>query len=188
MNYYLSAYADYFRYLCTQHPEVMHSELSGHRAFEVRPLEEAFSDVRTSATTKGVLVHLLLPAITYGADQGGNARKVYEFGLLVAKWHGSRESTKKTILDAMSAAERIADELVARLVADSRAGVGLFQYGLDNPDNLGLSGEFVSLEGDASYSGVVYTFKVPAWRCLDVADVAWIDSGTTPSTIPTLLQ
>jgi len=188
VNNYLSAYADYFRYLCTQHPEVLHSELSGHRAFEVKPMEEAFSDIRTGANTKGVIVHLMLPAITYGADQGGNARKVYEFGLLVAKYHGSRESSKKTILDAMSAAERIADELVARMVGDSRAGVGLFSYGLDNPDNLALSGEFVTLEGDASYSGVVYTFKVPAWRCLDVADVAWLDAGTTPNEIPTLLK
>lgn len=186
MNNYLNAYADYFRYLCTQHPDVLHAETSGQRAFEVKPLEEAFSDVRTAATEKGVLVHLLLPAISYGSDQSGNARKYYEFGLLVAKYHGQREATKKVILDAMSTAERIADDLVTRLIYDSRQGVGLFQYGLDNPDNLALGGEFVMMEGDASYSGVLYTLKIPAWRCIDVDEVAWVDDGTTPEEIPTL--
>lgn len=177
---YLSDVVAYFRYLCEQHPSLLHTETTGERVFEVLPLEEAFSALRAGAKEKDYLVRLLLPQISL-SNQGENAAKGYEVSLLVLRYHGTREATKSGIVAALSNAEQVADNFFQRMVLDSRAGHPLFLGRADQASGLNMSGECVMNVMDGAYSGVLYSFFIATFRCLTGDfDVPWEDGGATP--------
>ena len=175
---------DYFRYLSTQHPLLLHDDAAGSRVFEVRDLENTFGALRSGAKEKDFLVRFVLPTLTM-KRYDNNAWKVYQTGLLVLKHHGKREIEDADVIAAMKAAEQVADEFVERMVSDSRNGYALFGNALDNVDNLHLTGEFVTFQLDSTYSGVLIMFDLPVFRKMistDTADcdaVAWADGGLT---------
>lgn len=175
---YIADVVQYFQYLCEQHPELLHADEAGQRVFEVRQLEEAERDPRTGIKEKDFLVRLVLPT-TELSDQTGNAVKTYEVGLLIAKYHGAREADPADWIAAMSAAERIGDEFVTRMVADSRAGNPLFFGRADMVGGLGVTSEFLMQVGDTSYSGVLLIFRMSTFRCLDPDDTDWVDDALT---------
>jgi hypothetical protein len=185
MQQYLADIVAYFKYLCTQHPLLLHTDATGDRIFEVRDLEDAFGSLRSTARAKSYVVRFVFPTMGLTRDHDG-ARKSYELGLLILKWHGKKESEDADVVAAMSAAETVADDIIERIVTDSRQGYGLFEYGIDNPDNLNLQGEFIQRSLDGSYSGVLYMFRFDTPRKLsslsatDCAAVEWLDGGVTP--------
>ena len=89
---YIDDAIDYFKYLCEQHPALLHDDDSGGRVFDVRDLDNAFGGLRTGMKEKSFAVHLVLPTMDYRHEVGNNARKAYQFGLLVAKYHGRRDT------------------------------------------------------------------------------------------------
>lgn len=163
---YLEDIVSYYRNLCAQHPDLQHGEDSGERVFEVRVYEEAFAAIRTEGKEKDYQVRLIIPSLSL-VENSGDARKLYQFGLLVLKYHSRREQDRFSAVAAMSAAERVADSIVARMIRDSRAGEGPFQNLIDNPDSIGQGGDFVQAEGDGSYVGILYFFTVPVDRYID---------------------
>lgn len=163
---FLSDLVDYFRGLCEAHPDLLHDEASGSRVFEVVPLEEAFNDIRSGAKEKGYLVRLVLPTMSM-SDHQNNAAKVYEVGLMVLKYHGTREAMKANYIAALTDAEKVADNFIASMVQDSRDGNALFFGRSDRVEWMQVSGDFVTLDGDGSYSGVQYTFRMATFRCFD---------------------
>lgn len=179
---------DYFTYLATQHPALLHSDVSGQRVVEVASLEEAFGDVRTGARPQGPLLRLVLPTSTL-SDLNDGAYKQYQWGLMVLRWHGA-DPTPAQMVAAIGAAETIADDLLARLISDARAGHPLLKFGPRSANALGMAGEVVERMADGTYSGVLYTFNImealglrstPSSEC---APVAWLDGGLTPSNVP----
>jgi len=175
---------DYFRYLSTQHPLLLHDDAAGSRVFEVRDLENTFGALRSGAKEKDFLVRFVLPTLTM-KRYDNNAWKVYQTGLLVLKYHGKRDIEDADVITAMKAAEQVADEFVERMVSDSRNGYALFGNALDNVDNLHLTGEFVTFQLDSTYSGVLIMFDLPVFRkiistdTVDCDAVAWADGGLT---------
>jgi len=181
MAQYLSDAVDYFKNLCVQHPDLLHSETSGERVFEVKAYEAAFGDFRTGGQEKAFFVRFILPTIVY-AKSGNNARKVYKAGLMVGKYYSTREDEKTAKVEAWSAAERVADDFMARIVADSRNGHPLFFNSIDNPENLGVEGDFLDNQGDGSFAAVLYFFDFSNFRCLDAGGdefAEWLDGGLT---------
>lgn len=181
MAQYLSDAVAYFQNLAEQHPDVLHSETSGQRAFEVTAYEEAFSDFRTAGQEKAFFVRLVLPTMRWEASHE-NARKVYQAGLMVGRYYSRREAAKSDLVEAWSEAERVADDFVARMVADSRNGHPLFFHSIDRPENLKLTGDFWDVQGDGSYAAVLYLFEFGNFRCVDPtgSEVAeWLDGGST---------
>lgn len=177
---YLSNLVTYFRYLCEQHPQLLHAETSGQRVFEVRAYEEAFGDFRTAAAEKGYAVRLILPTFAYQGD-GNQAAKRYQVGLLVARYYSRREDSKTEVVAAMSDAETVGDAFLARIVADSRNGHPLFHYTADDAGALQVTGDFLDFQGDGAYAGVLYLFEFSTFRGLDAAcGVVWADGGLTP--------
>lgn len=176
MAKYLSDAVDYFKNLCVQHPDLLHSETSGQRVFEVKAYEEAFSDFRTAAQEKAYFVRFIMPTMRL-EQSGNNARKVYQAGLMVGKYFSTREDAKTAKVAAWSDAERVADEFVARMVTDSRAGNELFFSSIDSVGNLNLSGDFLDAQGDGSFAAVLYMFDFATFRCLDAAldGAGWLD-------------
>ena len=63
MNY-LDDIISYFKYLCTQHVLLLHSDNVGSRVFEVRDLDAAFGALRTGVKEKDFLVRFILPTIS----------------------------------------------------------------------------------------------------------------------------
>lgn len=181
MNYYLTDFVEYFAYLCTQHPDLLHQEATGERVFEVVAYEDAFSDFRTAAQEKAFFVRLILPTMRF-ERQGANARKVYQAGLMVGRYYSRREDLKAEMVEAWSDAERVADDFVARMVADSANGYALFGGTADSIDRLNLTGDFLDVQGDGSWAAVLYMFDVGTFRCVDPngAEYAeWEDGGLT---------
>lgn len=177
MAKYLSDIVSYFQNLCVQHPSLLHAETAGSRIFEVVAYDEAFGDFKTGASEKGYAVRLLLPTMKMEASSD-NARKMYQVGLMVAKYYSTREDSKTAKITAFSAAEQVADDFVARMVYDSRQGNDLFFGSLDNVDNMGLTGDFIDSAGDGSYAAVLYLIDFATFRCLDPLGAGfadWID-------------
>lgn len=165
MNY-LAEVVAYFKTLCMQHPTLLHLDTVGSRVFEVVAYDEAFSDFRTASEEKQYFVRLLLPTISL-SNQNNNARKVYQLGLMVAKYYSRREDAQTEKVVAMSAAEHVADDLIAYVMEDARGNTGPFAYMLNHVEELGLTGDFLDTIGDGSYAGVLYMLDLPVWRCID---------------------
>lgn len=180
MNYIEEIIA-YFKYLCEQHPLLLHTDTVGERVFEVRDLDNAFGALRTGAKEKNFLVRFVLPTITE-RRYDNNAWKVYQAGLLVLKYHGKRETVDNDIIEALDAAEQVSDDFIARIVSDSRNGYELFGSALDNVDNLHVQAEFLTFQLDGTYSGILAMFDLPVFRTLSstLCDaVVWEDGGLT---------
>lgn len=177
MAKYISDVVDYFKNLCVQHPDLQHGEAVGEVVFEVVAYEEAFGDFRTAAVEKEYFVRFILP--TMGMTRSdNNARKTYQAGLMVGKYYSTREDEKTVKVEAWSAAERVADDFIARMVYDSRQGNALFFNSIDEPGNLKLSGDFLDNAGDGSWVAVLYMFEFSTFRCLDPGGddfAGWID-------------
>ncbi len=181
MAQYLSDAVDYFKNLCVQHPDLLHSETSGQRVFEVSAYEAAFGDFRTGAQEKAYFVRFILPTLRFERS-GDNARKMYQAGLMFGKYYSTREDEKTAKVEAWSDAERVADDFMARMVADSRNGHPLFFGSIDNPENLKVTGDFLDVQGDGSFAAVLYMFDFGNFRCLDPGGAgyaAWEDGGLT---------
>lgn len=176
---FLADIVEYFSYLSTQHPALLHTDTAGARVFEIRDLDNAFGALRTGMKEKDYAVRLVLPSAEYRSE-ANNARKIYQFGLLVAKYHGRRDMTDADVIEAISAAERVAEDFLERIVSDSRNGLPLFGSSVDQVDNLKATLEVVSALFDGSYSGVLLLFELsPMRKIISTAcdPVAWEDGG-----------
>lgn len=179
--FYLNDVVAYFQYLCEQHPDLLHDEAVGERVFEVVAYEDAFSDFRTAAVEKAFFVRFVLPTMRM-ERQGANARKWYQAGLLVGRYYSRREDMKAEMVEAWGDAERVADDFVARMVADSANGYPLFNGSIDTIDRLGLTGDYWDVQGDGSWAAVLYMFDFGMFRCIDPAGAEyaeWVDGGLT---------
>jgi len=182
---YLDDVVDYFRYLCTQHPDLLHSDTVGQRVFEVRDLDEAFGALRSGAKEKACLVRLILPTMDLRSESN-NARLAYQLGLLVAKYHGRREVLDADTIEAIAASEKIAGEILERVVSDSRNGHSLFGSSVDQASDLKATGEVLLRLMDGTYSGVLFMFEFTTFRkiysqvTVDCDGITWLDGGLTP--------
>ena len=179
MNNYLSDFVAYFENLCVQHPDLQHDEATGERVFEVVAYEEAFGDFKTAGQEKTFFVRFILPTMQF-RDQGDNARKVYQMGLMVGRYYSRREDGRTEMVEAWSDAERVADDFIARMVTDSRNGYALFSNSVDKVGNMNIAGDFWEAQGDGSFCAVLYMFEVGNYRCIEGDDVVdWADGGLT---------
>jgi hypothetical protein len=179
MAQYLDDIVDYYKALAENHPTLAHNESAGNRAFEVVSYEEAFSDFRTGAQEKTFFMRLVLPTVSFSRS-GNNAKKHYQCGIMVGRYYSTREGDKTAKITAWAAAEKVADDIIARMVYDSREGHQLFFNTIDTVDNLNLNGDFIDVQGDGSYAAVMYLFDFANFRCVDGAGsefiaVGWLD-------------
>ena len=179
MAKYITDAVDYFENLCVQHPLLTHKEASGSRIFEVVNYDQAFGDFKTGATEKSYFVRFIMPTMTFSSSDN-NAKKRYQCGIMVGRYYSTRENDKATKLLAFNEAETVADDFVARMVADSRDGHTLFFNSIDKIENLNISGDFLDVQGDGSYAAVLYLFDFATFRCIDSAGsdflaVGWLD-------------
>lgn len=174
-------YRKYFKHQAVHHPDLQHDDASGQRVFEVIDVEEALADFRSISTPKGYLMRLINYTYQIGMNDGADAQKYINGGFIIAKYHSHRRDGEDGFNTAMLQSEKIVDEIIEKMVADSRNGHPLFNRSLDTVNSINVQPKIYT--GDSGYSGWICTFNISNyWRnCITHADApAWTDNGQTP--------
>ena len=177
----LDTYINYFKHQAENHPLLAHSDSLGSRVFATITTEEALGDFRSGARSKGYIMRLL--EYSYQVTDAGNheVTKRHEGGFIIAHYHSSRDGGDTQYLEAVAKAERVVDDMIEKMIADSKAGHPLFYYSLDSrQDFIVTPARFI---GDASYSGYLCLFSFNSFfrNCITAEDApAWGDDGATP--------
>ena len=103
----------------------------------------------------------------------------------MAKYHSPRQGGRNAFFSAMTDAERVGDEIVEKMIADSKNGHPLFHYSLNTTQNVFVQPQIAT--GDLSYVGWMYLFSFAnAWRnCITHPSAPnWSDTSNvaTPQT------
>lgn len=171
-------YRAYLKHQAVNHPDLQHTDAEGGMVFAMMHVEEALSDLRTSAKEKAFLMRGF--HYTYALDDDGEGRKRLQGGFMVAKYYSATEAGTTAMLAAMDDAERVVDEIVEKMISDSRAGHPLFFHSLDSGQRIDVRPR--PLMSD-SYAGwlCLFDFYQDYRVCLTHEDApAWIDGGQTP--------
>ena len=172
---------DYFETGCAAHNDLQHQITAGHRVFALTSVEQALGDFRAGAQHQGYIVRLV--EYTYDVTQTTHeAVKTLQFGLLVAKYSNINAGGATAYLAALSDAERVMDDFINRMVADSRAGHPLFDSYFDNQQQINV--QPLERTGDASYCGWMAIIRLPQYfnNCFNPDPARWSDGGLTPFT------
>ena len=174
-------YRKYFEHQCVNHPDLAHASTAGSRVFEMVSVEEALGDFRSGAKEKGFIFRLLQYTYTVGDDGVHEVKKAMQGGFVIARYFSGRILGTADYYEAMEDAERVIDEMIEKMLADSRAGHPLWYYSLDARQDIIV--QPVTVLGDASYTGWLCTFRWSNFfrNCLsDPAAPVWLDEGATP--------
>ncbi len=173
-------YVDYFKHQVMSHPE-MDYQVGVNEVFRVVNVEESIGDLRSGGSTDGYLFRLIM--YTYRVSRSSkqaDAKKYLTGGWIIAKGHSPRTDGTNGFLQAMADAEKINDEIIEKMIADSENGHPLFYHSF-NTDQQINSQPKVHATG-AGYSGWLTTFQFSNWfrNCPQAGDPAWADGGLTP--------
>lgn len=168
-------YIDYFEHQADNHPDL------GAASFRLISVDEAMGDFRGGVPTKGLILRLI--EYSYSVGDGGrtNMEKTIQGGFLVAQHYSNRATGTEGYKSAMTIAERVTDELIEKIIADSIAGHPLFNYSLDSRQNFQVNP--LPRSGDGSYAGYMVLFEFSNFfRVCPTHDdaPAWADGGATP--------
>lgn len=171
-------YRAYLQHQAASHPDLQHDDAEGSRVFAMMNIEEAVSDLRSSAQTKTYIMRGLY--YTYNVTDNGEGRREVQGGFMIAKQYSSREQGSNAFFTAMDDSERIVNEMIEKIVSDSRVGHPLFFHSLDADQNFVVRPR--PLVGDG-YAGWFcnFTFVTSFTVCIEADDApAWSDGGQTP--------
>ena len=176
----IEAYEAYFREVAEQHKQLAHVDAYGERCFEFMDIAEAFGSIRDGVRPQGFIFRLFRPYRRFVKREGGTFR-VLEGGFLIAKFGDVRQQGDGIVTLAMDESLLIVDQVVARMVGDSRNGHPLFEYGADKADALGFQALPATNVGDGTYHGFSCTFELsaPFEATGDCEPDAWLDGGVT---------
>lgn len=175
-------YVAYFKHQAENHPDLLHSDAVGSRVFQVVSVDEAMGDFRTGAKEKATIMRLL--NYTYVISDRGQTevRKYLQGGFIIASYYSNKAGGTDAYLAALAKSEKIADEIIEKMIADSKAGHPLFHRSLDSRQQITVSP--VTDTGDGTYTGWLVLFDFyEYWRnCITSEDApAWLDDGVTPT-------
>ena len=171
-------YRAYLKHQAIHHPALQHSDAEGQRVFAMMQVEEALGDLRTAAKEKDYLMRGF--HYTYHVQDDGQGRKHIQGGFLIARYYSASEGGTAALLAALDDAETVMDELIEKIISDSRAGHPLFSHSLDSGQQIQVRPR--PMVGD-SYAGWMCFIDFYNWFrvCLeDPAAPAWLDGGQTP--------
>ena len=178
-------YRKYFLHQAIHHPDLAHQP-DRDRVFEIIDVEEALGDLRTSAKEKDFIMRLLMYTYELNDNYTEDINKYMHGGFIIAKHHSHRKDGKNGFYEAMRLSEKVVDEIIDKMIGDSRNGHPLFYYSLNTAQNIQVAP--LRHAGDIGFSGWLCTFRIASWfpHCLakgitDAEHVpAWTDGGITP--------
>lgn len=175
----LLLYRDYFRHQAINHPTLAHTFTS--RVFAMIGVDEDYGDLRSMVKEKDYVMRLLEYTYQAGQDQGGVFRKSLRGAFMVAKFYSPRNNSSAEYHAALHAAETIMDNIIEKMIRDSRNGHPLFGYALDSTQDFQIAP--VLRPADGAYAGweCVFTLRPLFPEACD--SVGWLDGGVTPYTL-----
>lgn len=181
---FADVYNAYFEHQAINHPDLLHDPASGQRVFSIISLEEALGDFRSGTKEKGPIMRLIEYSYTTSDFGQHEVRKRIEGGFIIAHYHSARAGGSEDYLQAMVKSERICDEVIEKMIGDSKAGHPLFYYSFSSRQDVAVNPtRFI---GDACYSGYMCLFSFSNYfrACPDGEDApAWLDGGVTPQNL-----
>lgn len=173
-------YRKYFRHQCVNHPDLLHADAAGSRVFQLIDVEEALGDFRSGAKEKGYIFRLV--NYTYQVGDNGNHETLKEVqgGFLVAKHFSSRKTGTTDYYTAVQNSERITDDIIEKMFADSRNGHPLWHSSLDSRQQITVQPQTLNTD---SYTGwlVIFRWWYPFRDCITSEEAPdWGDGGKTP--------
>ena len=144
-------------------------------------VDEAVGDFRSGVKEKGYIMRLL--EYSYQVSDSGQHEvlKMHQGGFLIAHSYSERAGGAAAYMAAKGLAEKVMDEMIEKMIADSKNGHPLFYYSLDSRQDFNVTP--VKHVGDASYTGYLCLFTFRSWfrNCItDPTAPAWVDEGVTP--------
>lgn len=174
----IQLYYDYFRHQARTHVDLLHQEAEGQEVFGIIDIEQALGDFRTDIQPKGYMMRLI--NYTYSIGQRTHeATKELQGGFVIAKQYDPR-GDRTLYHAAMSAAEQVTDDIIGKMILDSRAGHPLFDHYFDDKQDIRVSP--VLATGDGAYCGWMCIFRTPQFfaNCFNPNADRWTDGGQTP--------
>lgn len=172
-------YRAYWLHQAENHPELQHTEES--KVFEMISIEEAFGDFRMGAKEKSFILRPIFYTYRVGINtQDGQSLKQAQGGYIIAHYYDPRGGGSQAMLDALDKAERVNDQLMEKIIADSRAGHPLWNRSLDSNQN--FNSQPVLLTSGLCYVGyrTVFNFHNAIPLCYPAEQAEWDDDGLTP--------
>jgi uncharacterized short protein YbdD (DUF466 family) len=177
----IELYEKYFEHQAKTHPDLLHTATDGDKVFFRMEDTERKTSFVTGIRPDSYLF-ILLPAeyvVTDGNDRLGQKR--INGGFIMAHSYHPRNNSDTELRTARYRAEARTDEIIEKMIADSRAGHPLFNYSLDADQDIRV--QVAQRTGDVTYTGYLVTFEFsPFFRIcptgLDAPD--WTDGGVTP--------
>lgn len=177
-----SEYVNYFKYLCTQHPEIRHAEEKHKDAFAIIDIED-LGEFRTKIKTKDIVFRLINYMNKLGQNTTGQEYKALQGGFLIIDFFSPRSAGSSGLQAALDRAETVTDQFIERMVLDSRNGHSLFSHSLDSAQNFTVE-TAIGLHSDGSYAGWLVLFD---WEYFfpvcDDNRAGWLDGAITELTV-----
>lgn len=170
-------YYDYFKHQAEAHPSLAHT--STNRVYSLVTLEAALSDLRTDVLdVQGYLLRLIEPTFRF-SGQDGVPHKLIEGGYTIHKYYNRQASGDAAYLQAIADTERVGDDILEKMIADSENGHPLFAGDFSVPD---ATSSIRHNTADAGYVGWLYLFswQIPFGFCVPATRAEWTDDGLTP--------
>lgn len=170
-------YRKYLEHQAINHPDLLHTP--GSRVFQMIDVEEALGDFRTIGQEKGFIMRGIF--YTYNIAQNADTLKFCNGGFIIAHYHSNRLKGQNDFFEAMRKSEKVVDEIIEKMIADSINDHPLFYQSLNTPQSFSVSPKVYT--GDTGYSGYICTFHFNNhWRnCIDSPHAPeWGDDGLTP--------
>ena len=174
----LQLYDSYFRHQATAHPLLLHTD--AQPVYEMIGIDEDYGDLRSKANPNGYAMRAIEFSYQAGQDGSGILRKVIRGAFMVAKIYSPRNDSSADYITAMNAAQTIVDNIIEKMIRDSRNGHPLFGYSIDSTQDFQVAPTL--RPGDGAYAGweCVFTIRPLFPQACDT--VGWTDSGLTPYT------
>ena len=159
-------YRKYLEHQAVNHPALLHTE--GSKVFEMIGIQDALGDFRSVGQEKGFIMRGIW--YTYGFGFAHESVKRMMGGFIIAKHYSNRVGGKKSLFEAMRDSEKVADEIIAKMVKDSKNGHPLFYHSFNHPSRANVQPKFNA--GEVGYSGYLVTFEISShWNECAVLDV-----------------
>lgn len=173
-------YFNYFKAVAINHVALAHSDARGQQVFDYADIESAFGKLRDGTKPQAWIMRLVMPRRSFRRENDVTQR-VLDGGFLLAKYADARLRGDQAIIDAQDEVLEVADQIVERIVGDSRNGHPLFCYAADRADRLAWNAIAQANVGDGNYHGYFCTFEIAnSFDSVGVCNPdAWTDGGLT---------
>jgi hypothetical protein len=170
--------ADYFKSIAVNHPDIRHEDKPGKVGYAVDNYADLLDGVfRNALKPSGYSLRLIDSSIKPEGDESQGLLAHVDTGFTITK--RIPELTDAEVQKAKDECLKITQEVIARMVMDSRDRLSLFQSSLNRISYGQFLCETSLFKGDGFWIGIVTTFQFKVEFIEDICDLVnqtgWLD-------------